>query len=204
MSPAVHRVAFGSCLALGFVDLAWLDVNAERMSASGEPVAQVQFESRGNVIEPRAPTAVAPPSMVVADEPTPQPPDESLPGSTLPTREPISVVILFERSLSLISDEQIAMLGTVADVIKKDASAMVRIGGHADRMPWKANRGSNMALSDDRAAAVVRVLGRLGVKPDRIRRVAFGDTRPVDDRTMEEAYRRNRRVEVRVEHTGDR
>jgi outer membrane protein OmpA-like peptidoglycan-associated protein len=191
-------------LLLGLIDLAWLDVNAERMSASAEPVAQVQFESRSHVVEPRAPTTVAPPPVVAADEPTPQRPGESLPGTTPPTREPLSLVILFERSLSVINDEQIAMLGTVADVIKNDASATVRIGGHADRMPWKANRGSNMTLSDDRAAAVVRVLGRFGVKPDRIRRVAFGDTRPVDDRTMEEAYRRNRRVEVRVEHTGDR
>ena len=79
----------------------------------------------------------------------------------------------------------------------------MRVAGHADRVAWKGHRGDNLTLSDARARAVVIALTRLGVAPNSIRRTAFGDTKPLDARASEDAYRLNRRVEVSVEWRGD-
>jgi outer membrane protein OmpA-like peptidoglycan-associated protein len=96
------------------------------------------------------------------------------------------------------------MLTPTADVLKNDPKAIVHVDRHADRMGWIENTGNNLVLSQQRAAAVVGALVKLGIPRDRIRTAAFGDTRPVDDRLTEEAFRRNRRAEVRIELTGDR
>lgn len=208
MSPVAHRALFASCLTLGLVDLAWLDANAARVVSEASPVPPVRVALPANVDLP-APIGVAPPALAPPEPPAtaPVPPApaaaprrEELP----PARGPVSCVILFDRSLSIIHEDQAALLAPIADAVNRDPSAVVRIFGHADRMAWKANRGNNQTLSEDRAAAVARVLDKLGVRADRIRRAAFGDTRPVDERSTEDAFQRNRRVEVRVERTGER
>ena len=204
MSPVVHRVALGSSLALGLVDLGWLDANAARIS-SALPVHPVPIESRSHLVEPPASASVAPPIAAAVATAPPEAHVQAPPAAASPApQEPLNLVVLFDRSLAVIGEDQGPVLALIADALKNDPQASVRISGHADRVPWKANRGNNMTLSDERAAAVVRALGRLGVPSDRIRRVAFGDTRPIDDRSSEEAYRRNRRVEVRVDRTGGR
>jgi chemotaxis protein MotB len=109
----------------------------------------------------------------------------------------------FDRGVSVISDEQAKMLMPIAEALKSAPEAIIRVDGHADRTGWKGNSGSNLVLSDERAVAVVRALVKLGAARDRIRPAAFGDARPVDDRATEEAFRRNRRVEVRIDLTGD-
>jgi len=200
MSPAILRGVMGSCLALGVADLAWLDVNAERMTSSAPPAPTVP-------IEPLAPAAgierlpPVPPASAISDEVLPPVmTTESRPSPPQPER----CVVHFDSGVSVISDDQAKMLTPIADALKNDPKAVVRVDGHADRAGWKDNRGSNLVLSDERAAAIVRALGELGIPRDRIRTAAFGDTRPVDDRSTEEAFRRNRRAEVRIELTGDR
>src|SRR5689334_14272477 len=67
MSPAMLRGVMGSCLALGVVDLAWLDINAERMESavSGESSARLAGSPAAVHIErlpplmPRTPTSPA-------------------------------------------------------------------------------------------------------------------------------------------------
>jgi flagellar motor protein MotB len=136
--------------------------------------------------------------------------DEVLPPSSAKTDshalppKPERCVVQFESGLAVVSDDQAKVIAPIADFLKHDPKAVVRVDGHADRTVWVDNKRSNYALSYDRAAAIVRELGKLGIPRDRIRATAFGDTRPVDDRSTEEAYRRNRRVEVRIELTGGR
>jgi len=198
MSLFAHRAVFGTFLVLGLVDLAWLDANAARLggeNAQSGPTVRLAMSVNA---EPPPPIATAAPPVVTAPEAPPSPREEASP------RAPSTFVVLFDRSLSVINDDQATVLFAVAEALKNDASAIVRIGGHADRMAWKGNRSSNLALSEDRAAAVARALGALGVKAERIRRTAFGDKRPVDDRATEDAYQRNRRVELRIVHPGDR
>jgi outer membrane protein OmpA-like peptidoglycan-associated protein len=200
MSPAILRGVLGSCLALGVVDLAWLDVNAERMTGSAPPAQAVRIEP----LVPAAPIERLPP------RPPPSPISDEVLAPVMKTEshpsppKPERCVLHFDLGVSVISDDQAKTLTAIADALKNDPKAVVRVEGHADRTGWKGNRGSNLVLSDARAASIVQALGKLGIPRDRIRTAAFGDTRPVDDRSTEEAFRRNRRAEVRVELTGDR
>ncbi|HMI86827.1 MAG TPA: OmpA family protein [Polyangiaceae bacterium] len=199
MSPRALRIIFGSCLTLGLVDLAWLDANAARLSSEGS-WELLTHPPPGVSAEPRPAIAHAEPPPVVAREVAP-----ASPSLTPDAPEPAtSWIIQFERSASVIPSDQMASLTAIAEAVKTHPRAIVRIAGHADRMIWKANRGNNLSLSEERAGAVARALGNLGVAPDHIRRTAFGDTRPLDGRATEDAYRRNRRVDVRVELPGER
>jgi outer membrane protein OmpA-like peptidoglycan-associated protein len=207
MSPAVLRAIFGSCLSLGLVDLAWLDSNAARLKTDGNWELLTRPAPAAPAPTP-APAPAPPPKVVAREEPPPvvtreiaRPQPEDPPVKVEPAT---SCTVQFERSASAIPPGQLANLAPIAQAIKNDPRVIARITGHADRMLWKGNRGSNLSLSDDRALAVARALGQLGVPPDRIKRAALGDTRPVDDRATEDAYRRNRRVEVRIETTGER
>jgi len=197
MSPFALRAIFVSCLTLGLADLAWLDANAARLN-SDEPWERLRAPLpivSAEVTKPAAETSLASPP--AGEGATPRLADRASQPA-----EATSWTIQFDRSLSVIRSDQAPNLAAIADVIRKDARAIVQIGGHADRLAWKANRGNNLTLSEDRAVAVARALSRLGVPSDRIRRAAFGDTRPIDERTTEDAYRRNRRVEVRIELRG--
>ena len=205
MSPAILRAVIGSCLALGVADLAWLDINAERMTGSASPAPTVPIEplAPGPRIERLPP--LPPPSPISDEVPSPVPTTESHP----PRPQPEPCIVHFDRGVSGISDDQTKVFTPIVDALKKDPKAVVRVEAHADRTGWEGNsweqnRGNNRALSDARAAAIVQALGKLGIPRDRIRAAAFGDTRPVDDRWTEEAFRRNRRAEVRIELTGDR
>jgi outer membrane protein OmpA-like peptidoglycan-associated protein len=198
MSPGILRGVLGSCLALGAADLAWLDVNAERMTRSDRPAPAVPTEPLATAVRIERLPAVAPPSTISEEVLSPVANTESLPSP-----QPERSIVHFELGVSVISDDQAKMLKPIADVLKTHRKAIVRVEGHADRTGWK-RKGNNLALSDERAASIVRALGELGIPRDRVRTAAFGDTRPLDDGSTEEAFRRNRRAEVRIELTGDK
>jgi outer membrane protein OmpA-like peptidoglycan-associated protein len=199
MSPFALRAIFGSCLTLGLTDLAWLDMNAFRVNNDDSwerlraPLPVVSAEPVQPVVET---TLGSPPA---SEGPATRSTDSASQSAAV-----TSWIIQFDRSLSVIRSDQAPNLAAIADAARSDARAIVQIGGHADRLAWKGKRGDNLALSDDRAVAVARALSKRGVPSDRIRRAAFGDTRPMDERTTEDAYRRNRRVEVRIELRGGR
>jgi len=73
------------------------------------------------------------------------------------------------------------------------ASAKVRLEGHTDE------RGSaeyNVALGERRAQTVARELKALGVSDAQLSIVSYGKERPAVRGSSEEAYAKNRRVEV--------
>lgn len=79
------------------------------------------------------------------------------------------------------------MLGTLRE-------RRLSLEGHADE---RGGREYNLALGQKRAEAVARALELLGVEPARIEAVSFGEERPADPRSNEEAWAKNRRVEIR-------
>jgi outer membrane protein OmpA-like peptidoglycan-associated protein len=180
-----------------------LDANAVRFNSNEPwerlrapvPIVSSEIKVTPEIKKPVAETSLAAPPASEGARP------RSTDSATQPA-EASSWMIQFDRSLSVLRSDQAPNLAAIADAVRKDARAIVQIGGHADRLAWKGNRGNNLTLSEDRAVAVARALSKLGVPSDRVRRAAFGDTRPIDERTTEEAYRRNRRVEVRIELRG--
>ena len=83
--------------------------------------------------------------------------------------------------------------------IPKEINWVLRVDGHTDVRPINsANFKSNWELSSARAIAVVKFLISRGVSPDRLAAAGFGEFQPLDAAAGEEAYAKNRRIELKL------
>lgn len=83
--------------------------------------------------------------------------------------------------------------------IPTEIAWVLRVDGHTDRRPVRsALYPSNWELSAARAIAVVQYLIGRGVSPQRLVAAGFGEYQPLDDADTEEAYARNRRLELKL------
>ena len=84
--------------------------------------------------------------------------------------------------------------------IPEDIDWILRVDGHTDRRPiYTAQFQSNWELSAARAIAVVNFLQSQGVPPNRLVAAGFAENRPLDPSDDEIAYRRNRRIELKLD-----
>ena len=75
----------------------------------------------------------------------------------------------------------------------------MRVDGHTDQVPIKTPRfPSNWELSTARAISVVKFLVKHGISPTNLAATGFGEFQPIDPRDSEEAYIRNRRIELKL------
>lgn len=92
--------------------------------------------------------------------------------------------------------------GAIADLAKQipaDLPWVLRVDGHTDARPINtAQFPSNWALSAARAIAVVQYLAGKGIAPQHLLAGAFGEFQPLDAGTTEDAYARNRRIELKL------
>jgi peptidoglycan-associated lipoprotein len=89
------------------------------------------------------------------------------------------------------ADDQ-GILDWKARLLAANPAMTIRISGHADE------RGSdeyNLALGNRRAAAAKRYLVNKGIAESRISTDSYGEERPLDTGSTEEAWARNRRDE---------
>ncbi len=90
-------------------------------------------------------------------------------------------------------------LKSVTRTIPADIDWVLRVDGHTDRRPIHTTRfPSNWELSTARALSVVNYLIAQGIAPKRLVAAGFGEFRPLDDRHTDEAYARNRRIEIKL------
>ena len=76
---------------------------------------------------------------------------------------------------------------------------VLRVDGHTDIRPISgAQFRSNWDLSAARAISVVQYLISKGVSPQRLVAAGFGEFQPIDPGTTDEAYSRNRRIELKL------
>ena len=76
---------------------------------------------------------------------------------------------------------------------------VLRVDGHTDVRPISgAQFRSNWDLSAARAISVVQYLISKGVSPQRLVAAGFGEFQPIDTDRTEEAYSRNRRIELKL------
>jgi chemotaxis protein MotB len=105
--------------------------------------------------------------------------------------------------LSAAGREQIRTLAKtlkqIATEIPKDVPWILRVDGHADRQPI-ANTAfpTNWELSAARAITVVKLLVAEGVKPQNLAATGFSQFQPLDTGNSQEAFARNRRIELRL------
>jgi chemotaxis protein MotB len=76
---------------------------------------------------------------------------------------------------------------------------VLRVDGHTDVRPIASSSfPSNWELSSSRAISVVQYLIARGISPQRLVAAGFGEFQPLDPEKTEDAYRRNRRIELKL------
>ena len=94
---------------------------------------------------------------------------------------------------------QVAQLITgLAEEIPSDIDWVLQVNGHTDPVPITGRYASNWELSAARAIAVVRLFIAHGIPPTRLAAAGFAEFNPMDDGDTAEAYRRNRRIELKL------
>jgi len=143
-------------------------------------------------------------------DPFPKPDEESFSGRRQPIEEetaPPSVdtkttidqparfelnTVYFEFDRSGLTTEARQTLAQNASQLLEHPDKLVRIEGHCDE------RGTveyNLALGERRALAVRDYLINFGIAANRLSVLSYGKERPVDNRSTEQAWARNRRAE---------
>ena len=119
---------------------------------------------------------------------------ESLAGSIRETGKAAVYGIYFDTGKAEIKPESEAALAEIAKLLKADPKLKLYVVGHTDNVGLF---GSNIKLSDDRAAAVVKALvGKYGIVSSRLTPFGDGPTAPVASNKSEEGRAKNRRVEL--------
>jgi chemotaxis protein MotB len=112
--------------------------------------------------------------------------------------------VFFDTGQSVLKPEGRAELDKIASVlldisskIPQDINWVLRVDGHTDVRPIGGGR-TNWDLSAARAIAVVQYLISKGMPPQRLVAAGFGEFQPIDPGTTEEAYSKNRRIELKL------
>jgi chemotaxis protein MotB len=83
--------------------------------------------------------------------------------------------------------------------IPPEIAWVLRVDGHTDMRPIASSQfPSNWELSAARAISVVQYMMSKGVPPQRLVAAGFGEFQPLDPAPTDEAYRRNRRIEMKL------
>jgi chemotaxis protein MotB len=114
--------------------------------------------------------------------------------------------VFFDTGQATLLPEGRAELDTVAaaliDLDKQIPSELpwvLRVDGHTDVRPINSPVfKSNWELSSARAISVVQYLNSLGVPAQRLVAAGFAEFQPLDPGNTEDAYRRNRRIELKL------
>jgi chemotaxis protein MotB len=114
--------------------------------------------------------------------------------------------LLFESGSADLGEEGKQHLIQIAVILQQlskrfpnDLNWILRIDGHTDRVPIHTQIfKSNWELSTARAVSVVRFLANSGIPEDRMAATGFSKFHPIDPAETLEAYRKNRRIEMKL------
>lgn len=157
-------------------------------------------------------------STVKLDEPatvkdistTPPPPGNTPQGSTEPvSTSQVAKIDLFGDLSQQVKDKRVIYFDFDSDVVKEEYRGLVdlharrlkaskqaalNLEGHTDE---RGGREYNLALGQRRAEAVAKSLTLLGASANQVEAVSFGKERPAMQGSTEEAWAKNRRVELK-------
>lgn len=103
------------------------------------------------------------------------------------------LVVYFDYDQAEIRSEFNDLLAAHGQFLAQNTAAQVRLEGHADE---RGSREYNIGLGERRAQAVRRVLMLQGAQATQLTTVSYGEERPAQTGSDEEAWRLNRRVEL--------
>jgi peptidoglycan-associated lipoprotein len=154
-------------------------------------------------------------STVKLDEPAPVETRQPTPAAVTPQKpaEPaqtaVPTVDLFSQYTQQVQDKRVIYFDFDSDVVKEEYRGLVdlhakrlnankraalMLEGHTDE---RGGREYNLALGQRRAEAVAKSLTLLGVGAGQVEAVSFGKERPAATGSGEEAWAKNRRVELK-------
>lgn len=155
-------------------------------------------------------------STVKLDEPAPvetRPPVATQPAKPQEPAKPadtaVAKVDLFAQYTQQVQDKRVVYFDFDSDVVKEEyrplidlhakrlnekKTAALNLEGHTDE---RGGREYNLALGQRRAEAVAKSLTLLGVGAAQVEAVSFGKERPAATGSSEEAWAKNRRVELK-------
>ncbi|MCQ2299609.1 MAG: OmpA family protein [Bacteroidales bacterium] len=103
--------------------------------------------------------------------------------------------VFFETNKSEILEASEVELNTIVDILQKNPTLHVELGGHTDNVGSPA---ANQKLSEQRAFAVYSFLIQQGIPAERLTYKGYGESQPVADNGSEEGRQQNRRTEMKV------
>ena len=89
-----------------------------------------------------------------------------------------------------LTPEAKASLRDLAEWLLQNPPVYTLIEGHCDE---RGTNEYNLALGERRANSAKKYLVQLGVSPKRISTISYGEEKPLDPRSNEEAWAKNRR-----------
>jgi peptidoglycan-associated lipoprotein len=103
-------------------------------------------------------------------------------------------MIHFDFDKYIIRNDAQSLLGGHSQWLKDNPKINVVIEGNTDE--WGTEE-YNMALGERRAMAAKNYLINLGVSPDRLSTISYGESRPIDSQHNDTAWAKNRRDEFK-------
>jgi len=101
------------------------------------------------------------------------------------------VPILFDYDKSTIRPSEESKLLNNAAFLKQNPTVRFQVEGHADE---RGSQEYNIALGDERAAAVKKFLAGQGIADARMSTISYGEERPACREQSEDCFQKNRRA----------
>lgn len=116
---------------------------------------------------------------------------ESVPG----TEDGLLNPIFFENNRASLTNQSLAELKILINILRNKPSAEVEVSGHSD---GAGSESKNLKISEQRAIAVQSYLRQQGIASERIHIVFFGAKKPLSSNDTEEGRGKNRRVDFKL------
>jgi peptidoglycan-associated lipoprotein len=109
--------------------------------------------------------------------------------------------VYFNFDRSDLSSKAYETLSENARLLRKFSQVKIQIEGHCDE---RGSTSYNLALGEKRAAAVRNYLISLGISPERLSTISYGEEMPADPEHHEGAWAKNRRSHMIIYDASDR
>ncbi|MCB1777590.1 MAG: peptidoglycan-associated lipoprotein Pal [Candidatus Competibacteraceae bacterium] len=102
-------------------------------------------------------------------------------------------IVYFDFDSANIRSDSQTIIESNANYLRGNPRIITQLEGHTDE---RGSREYNIALGERRANAVRQVMTAMGVSPQQIRVLSYGEERPAAGGFDEQSYALNRRVEI--------
>jgi len=122
----------------------------------------------------------------------------------LPKRPPLGTrfeetaelqTVYFEFDKYSLTSQTRNVLASNAEWLRNHPDVAVQIEGHCDE---RGTLEYNQVLGENRAISTKKYLVTLGIDPDRLYTISYGETMATDSRHNEEAWAKNRRAQFKI------